>query len=421
MAETDSPRSSVATAPSSPERFCLDQDKIFREAEQARLEVEYESDEEPLPRDGVVATIYCRNGDIHRCLGDKCPLLQMDNDRFYVCPISNIVCGRKMVREDMSTGRMTGSVNPDDNASGGHSTAKTADSFAQSVKAFEFAESQDMRVDENSLFVAQKRKRKRRGEADQKRGARNVTEPPDEHKAKATRRTAHTTEEHALLIREAGNVLVKLVSHEKKDPKEKMDPRLMDANALFEAAVAKYLKTQQADGRLACLSEVHDLAITAARVAKANQKKQHALQKRSGAQALLCKASIRDKVVQLIVTLWLQACKSTYMQEVAKNSDSFRPFMSGALYALKRGVQLPTGEYVVPEVPELCEALPVLRATKSDTAAKSLHASSHKGLCCLHRSIASCSTNEEATRLFSSCIAQATAIREDVKRGNLDF
>ena len=108
MAETDSPRSSVATAPSSPERFCLDQDKIFREAEQARLEVEYESDEEPLPRDGVVATIYCRNGDIHRCLGEKCPLLQMDNDRFYVCPISNIVCGRKMVREDMSTGRMTG-------------------------------------------------------------------------------------------------------------------------------------------------------------------------------------------------------------------------------------------------------------------------------------------------------------------------
>ena len=136
----------------------------------------------------------------------------------------------------------------------------------------------------------------------------------------------------------------------------------MDANALFEAAVAKYLKTQQADGRLACLSEVHDLAITAARVAKANQKKQDALQKRSGAQALLCKASIRDKVVQLIVTLWLQACKSTYMQEVAKNSDSFRPFMSGALYALN-------GAFNPPQANTLCggselyEALPVLRAT----------------------------------------------------------
>ena len=78
------------------------------------------------------------------------------------------------------------------------------------------------------------------------------------------------------------------------------------------------------------------------------------------------------------------------MKEKAKNTESFRPFISGVLYALKRGVALSDGTAVVPQLPELADALPALRATAANSAAKTIHASSHRGLCTLHRSIASC-------------------------------
>jgi len=124
--------------------------------------------------------------------------------------------------------------------------------------------------------------------------------------------------------------------------------------------------------------------------------------------------------MSLCVTLWLAACETRYMKEEARNTESFRPFISGVLYALKRGVQLATGESVVPACPELCEALPELRGTQANSAAKSLHAASHSGLRTLHRSIASCS-EAHAVEHFGTCILQAKAIADDVKRRHFDI
>ncbi len=452
----ESPLSAAPTAPSSPSGFRLDdvgregkadravkvgragkqnqdqdqdqdQDQAktkeidyFEEARMARLEMSDSDDERDEEEKRVVATVFCRNGDMHRCLGGQCPLLQLDNFGSYVCPLSGVVCGVKTVREDTSTGRMTGSANPDDIA-GSASYTQKADAYEMSVKAFEEGERGRHVVAESEIFVAQKRKRKRKGEAEPKRGARCVDQEKDEHVAKATRRTADTSEQHNLLLREAEVVLDRLVSHNKRaDVEEKTsDPKLADREALFAAAAGRYVKAQEAIGAPPCLSDLHDLAITCARVAAAQRAKQQADRERSGYRALLCKASVKAQVVALCVTLWLAACQTTYMKEQAKNTESFRPFIAGALYALKRGVYLATGECVVPSCPELCESLPMLRATEANSAAKGLHSASHKGLCTLHRAISSCG-DKEAVERFAACINQSKAIAADVASKKFD-
>ena len=124
-----------------------------------------------------------------------------------------------------------------------------------SANAFEEGERAVAIVDESTLFVAAKKKRKRRGDGDEmvKRGARCVDEEQDDHVAKATRRTASTTDEHQLLLREAEVVLSTLIAHTKKATTDEpaIDPMLCDHRALFEAAAAKYLKTQQRRGKTA--------------------------------------------------------------------------------------------------------------------------------------------------------------------------
>ena len=187
----ESPLSAAPTAPSSPSGlrdFRLDsgstekvgrqeqdqeQDQAqkeeidyFEEARRARQEL-YDEDV-PLDDDGppIVAVVFHTNGDVHMCRGDRCPNLELNADRAYVCKISGVVCGTKAVREDDSTGRMTGSCNPDDNA-GGLNHGPRADTFAMSAKAFEEGERAVAIVDESTLFVAAKKKRKRRGDGDE--------------------------------------------------------------------------------------------------------------------------------------------------------------------------------------------------------------------------------------------------------------
>ena len=448
MVLPESPLSAAPTAPSSPsglrgfklddtitvrydqvqgeqeqEQTKQDQDvDYFAEAEKAKLQIEDEEDEKDFDDGGppVVAVVFARNGDVHFCRGSSCPMLELNADRSYVCKISNIVCGAKAVREDDSTGRMTGSANPDDLAGGAHYGPRT-DAFAASSKAFEDAESRVAIIDESTLFVAAKKRKRGTRDDEQKRGAHCVdNKPAQEYVPKATRRTANTNDQYALLLREAEVVLSKLVAHAKKPEAEEktLDPRLCDRQALFEAAAVKYVKAQEAAAQPPNLSELHDLALACARVASANRAKMQAQRDRSGRAALLLKPVARQKVVALCVSVWLASCNTPYMRDHAKNTESFRPAISGILYGLKRGVQLESGEFLVPACPELCEALPVLRGTEANSAAKSLHAASHSGLRTLHRSIASCLNAKEH---FKSCIAQSKEIAADVAAGRFDI
>lgn len=79
-----------------------------------------------------------------------------------------------------------------------------------------------------------------------------------------------------------------------------------------------------------------------------------------------------------------------------RRSDAFRPFCAGLAYAVKRGVRLADGTVICPRIPALAAALPVLRSTGGNAAAKTLHSSAHRGMCTLSRCVASVPLKEQA-------------------------
>ena len=74
---------------------------------------------------------------------------------------------------------------------------------------------------------------------------------------------------------------------------------------------------------------------------------------------------------------------------------------------------------MLPVAPILTTCLPELRTTTSNTQAKALHSSSHRGLSTLHRSIASC-TAEQATRFYANAILLSAQLAKTVASGNYD-
>ena len=195
------------------------------------------------------------------------------------------------------------------------------------------------------------------------------------------RRSADSREEFVALCADAEGLMNKLINFEKraeaKKPSAEAAGRCADAGALFDAAVKKYTKECVATNQRPTLDAVHNLALIANRVAAEQRRKQAVGE---GRNATLLKVRTRDSVCALAVKLWLASCAAPYMAASKRGADSFRPFVAGVLYALKRGVALGDGTAVVPQLPELTDALPALRATAANSAAKAIHASSHRGL-----------------------------------------
>ena len=134
---------------------------------------------------------------------------------------------------------------------------------------------------------------------------------------------------------------------------------------------------------------------------------------------MLLRVGMRNAVPSLIASLWKAACKTPYFESARRGADSYKPFVAGCIYALKRGVSLKDGQVVIPKLPILTEGLPTLRTVTTGTAAKALQASSHRGLCSLHRSIASCDQHT-ASKLFATSIHLASALAKNVSCGKFD-
>lgn len=84
------------------------------------------------------------------------------------------------------------------------------------------------------------------------------------------------------------------------------------------------------------------------------------------------------------------------------------------MFGLKRGIRLPNGLVVVPQLEKLSSQLPELRSTTATGAARQLQASSHRGLCALHRGLASIETMEsgpQSEALEKLRIVSKTALR----------
>ncbi len=352
------------------------------------------------------------DGTVHVCCGAGCREVELNSDKHYVCKWSGIVSSALRVREDYSTGRQAGSANPDDHAGEplGGAWKPKKDLAALSQIAFRQAGGEQ---ENQEIYVSPLQKKLK---PSVKRGARCVDDvaPEDPKRHKPARRQGEHT---AALCTEAESTVRKLVNFEKRpESKSKRDPRLQDESMVFAAAVKRYAKECLNTNTVPTLDAVHNLALAAANVAAAERQRASV---QEGNRALLLKVRMREKIPALAVALWTAAQKTPYFQKSRRGADAFRPFVSGVLYALKRGVWLPDGTQVVPCAPELAAALPALRATAVNSVAKAIHASSHRGLCTLHRSAASCVG--EDTRLFADAAHLCRQLVNDVAQKRFDI
>lgn len=382
------------------------------------------------PADFKVA--YLPDGDIHICKGTHCPFAELNDDKCYVCRLSGFVLGPLSLREDYSTGRQAGSSNPDDHAGapvGGQWKPKK-DIAGLSNAAFIAAET--LKAADTTTVMSPAQKRDTGSKAPTKRGARCVDEltlvdQPPPKRARHCNRLSTSSEKFRSMAEDAQSILCKLVNFDRrtepnagkdKPSKSARDPRLMDKDFLFQAALKKYSKECIATGSTPTLDAVHNIALVAANVA--TEEKRRVAQEEQGHTAKILKVRMREQVTTLACSLWAASCDTPYMDESRRGADSFRPFICGVFYALKRGVSLPDGTVVIPACPSLAESLPALRATAANSVAKALHASSHRGLCTLHRSISSCSS-EQAKDIYETCARLAQTLSRDVQMGCFDI
>ena len=427
-------------------------DALFEEADEARRELALEQGTETLDADADEAELFVNaahkirkgqpvftmnsRGDVHVCFGLQCANVSLTHENQYVCGVSGLVVGVKHAEESDPgwTGRSTGSANPDDSAGtpvGGW--VKRRDMWAASVAAFRYA-NQISDAETAPVPVAPPPT----PAPAIKRGALCVDESPQENvapkKPRTSRKENWTSESIEKLAAEANAVIGKLFIANPKTPAEEegpLDPRLQNLEFVKALAIRKYVK-QCADGEnelnLDALSNViiHANAFVRAQREEAS-KRLKAAAARAKAKAHRTDAAhsgqIRNQLSRLIVSLWRASCLTKHFLQAKKGGDSFRPFASGILYALKRGLYLPDGTCVVPALQELSAYLPALRQKSSTPQAKQLQSSSHKGICSIQRALASISemTAEEALparTLLRDAARQGAFLRELVSRNS---
>jgi hypothetical protein len=410
---------------------------FFREMDEA-----LELNDENTPSENY-PVFYLPCGDIHVCKGMNCPHVELTYEKSYVCSLSGNCCGALSVREDFSTGRQVGSANPDDRGGlpiGGQ-WSKKVNMQSMSSAAYMGANGLDDECDVNieapsarpeepstppsapvdqtpSAATPEKKAVK------VKRGARCVDEKDDDlPRRKRCSSSGVDFERQAQLKQDVANTLCKLVACDKGakagkgSAAKRRDPRLQDKDFVTSSALKKYVKECLSVGSTPNLDEIHNICISAAKLA-ADEKRRAATDGKHG--PLILKVRMRETISALVVALWSASLKTPYMQNQRRGADSFRPFCVGVCYALKRGVSLPNGTVVVPTCPNLAEALPTLRSAAPNSAAKALHASSHRGLCTLHRCVSSCSA-EQASELYSAAAGIAASLSRDVSAGRYDL
>lgn len=383
-----------------------------------QAEQKYESDSDDVddyydlghPRNNTAVMGFLPCGDIHVCRrGKLCPYLEPNDDRMMICKYTGIEHGPEHTEEffDLNGGTGKKSGDPDQNCGEflhGKWTRR-ADPVAASRMAFDFAEGS---WDDTAFNSEHDRDSAMPVKRVQKRGARCVGEDPDDStlskRSRCSKKNVHCYETRNHLHAEAEGVITKMIDHKRassfknKAPHGKVerkcappDPRMRDEHFVFTKSVQKYVKNCIISGKAPSLDEIHNLSLMARTVsAKARQQQDQSLSTDN-----IRTAKFRTLCSSLIVSLWSAACSTPYMTAARKGTDAYRPFICGVLYAFKRGVTLEDGTVLVPRCPTLADALPVLRGTGGNKLAKTLHSSSHRGLCTLSRCIASVPKQEQ--------------------------
>ena len=362
-------------------------------------------------------TVTLPDGDIHVC-DTECPYAIEDASGDCTCPWTGRVVTRCCAaRTDQSTGRSTWSSDPDMQSGvplGGW--GKKRDMMQASRQAFADASTIDDGVmptcgaSAGSAVASAGASASRAGG---KRGALCVDEaPPSDEgpkRQRASKRDVETMDVRSSLYAEAERTLLDLLGKRVKSTRTKpaVDPRLLNKEILFGAALKKYLKETLANGRAPSMDDVSNISLAVDRVIAEERSKLTVVTDQPTLRVY--EPRFREASTRLAVSLWTGACRTPYLKNAKRGADSFRPFCAGVYYAFKRGLWLNDGTVLVPRVDAFTNAIPPPRKIAADPASKSLHASSHRGLCTLHKCIGSVSL-ETARELFDDAIRGARAV-----------
>lgn len=372
---------------------------------------DYAQSRRPAP---VMATLPC--GTVHVCVaGRACPYLVCNEDRLLVCEHTGVEHGSEAVDEFFDLCGGIGKKSGDPDANCGELVhgkfSKRVDPLQASRRAFEEAEA--FGEDDVCAFINPVDAMAVRAP---KRGALCVGESPDESAPKRSRSSKKNVTNRATttnLLAEAQSVFGKLINFdrcssfnkgtdgERVDRKRpQSDPRLQDEAFVRTVSTKRYLKACLADGRAPCIDDIHNIGLQAQKLAAEARENAH---KVDHGQTIRT-AKFRNAISSLIVALWVAVCASPYMLNNPKRgTDAFRPFVCGVLYATKRGLKLEDGTWLVPKIDILNSALPVLRGTGGNLQARTLHSSSHRGMCTLSRCVSSV-PKQEQQKVFSQPI-----------------
>lgn len=400
-------------------------------------------------RTGKSVCIDLPNGDVHVCYGTQCPHTEVTKERQIVCTCTGRVVGIEHSRDQEAgwTGRSIGSANPDDTAGtplGGW--VKRRDMFSASAQAWQMARSFGD-ADQKSLqnyIPPPTRAAKSNDHVPIKRGALCVDDgvspssPSANRRQRTARRETWTRDAIEKLTAIASTVVRDLFIVDEEPPaaqtttssktaEDDCDPRLQNLDFVRSLALRRYAQSSARGLQRLNMDVINDVCIHANAFVHTQRKRAQAAvfsdatiasSSKSRRQGACYQGPVRSLIARLIVTLWHASCLTPHMCDNRRGNDSFRPFAAGVLYSLKRGVYLEDGTCVVPELDSLAVHLPALRSTHSTAAAKQLQSSSHRGICSLHRSIASIVTMDveetirQVQQLLTDAARQAALLRE---------
>jgi hypothetical protein len=352
------------------------------------------------------------SGNVHVCRGFACPFLMQssDVDKTWFCQLSGRVISHPLeaAHDSSWTGRSCGSADPDmhSGACAAASWRNKRTAFAASAAAYSRAS--DMTVGEVEAFDAKAPTTEPRPA---KRGAPCVVDVNDgevnmQKRAKALKRVTslQNRDVQLRLTADAASVVTKLYTvlpttgrtPKKHEPASSIAPatativdaRLENFDFVLKMALKRYVARCREARALPTLTGIHDVAAAANLFVKGRQKEASERRDAYMTRRVALNGRTIELCSSLIFSLWSVMCSTVYFVE-HQTGDSFRPFAAGVMYGLKRGVRLHNNLVVVPAIEQLASQLPELRSTTATAAARQLQQASHKGLCALHRGIAS--------------------------------
>lgn len=237
--------------------------------------------------------------------------------------------------------------------------------------------------------------------------ARDVrTEPPAVAPCPPTRRSSVSNEkssssekvraEHAREARSTYDTLFVHVKTKRRRPNTSNH----DRHDVFYTLLKKYLDGCVNLYSAPCLDDVHNISL-AVHEAFARQ----TTEQRDGCKIV---SDLKTKAVNLVVALWTCVRTTPHIaSSQRRRQESFRIVCAGSYFGFRRGITLECGTVVVPRIQVLGRLLPTKSDVTRDDKLRRTLVNSYRGLCAIHRCIASVARHDAYTTFERAIRASA--------------